>query len=108
MAWLFVIVGGLFETVFAVCLKLSDGFTRLWPTVGFAVSVTVSMGLLGLGLRELPVGTAYAVWTGIGAAGTAVVGMLLLDDPVTVVRLTAISLIVGGVIMLNLAGGSGH
>jgi len=108
MAWVLVIVGGLFETVFAVCLKVSDGFSRLWPTVGFVVSVAISMGLLGLGLRELPVGTAYAVWTGIGAAGTAVVGMLFLDDPATLLRISAILLIVGGVVMLNLAGGSAH
>jgi len=108
MAWVFVIVGGLFETVFAVCLKFSEGFTKPWPTLGFVVAVTISMGLLGLGLRELPVGTAYAVWTGIGAAGTALYGILFLDDPATVLRITAIVLIVGGVVVLNLAGGSGH
>lgn len=104
MAWVLVIVGGLFETVFAVCLKFSEGFTKLWPTVGFAVAVAISMRLLGLGLRDLPVGTAYAVWTGIGAAGTAAYGILFLDDPATVLRVTAIALIVGGVVMLNLAG----
>jgi quaternary ammonium compound-resistance protein SugE len=104
MAWALVIVGGLFETVFAVCLKASDGFTRLWPTVGFVVSVTISMGLLGLGLRDLPVGTAYAVWTGIGAAGTAAVGILYFDDPATLLRISAIVLIIAGVVMLNLSG----
>ncbi len=108
MAWLFVIVGGVFETAFALCLKASDGFTKLWPTVGFFVSVTISMGLLGLGLRELPVGAAYAVWVGIGAVGTAIVGMLYLGDPATLLRITAIALIVVGVVMLNLAGGSAH
>ena len=108
MAWLFVIVGGLFETMFAVSLKASDGFTRLWPTLGFAVSVTISMGLLGLGLKSLPVGAAYAVWVGIGAAGTAVAGMLFLDDPASVLSILAIALIIGGVVMLNLAGGSAH
>lgn len=108
MAWLYVIVGGLFETVFAVSLKESNGFSRLWPTVSFAVSVVISMALLGLGLRELPVGTAYAVWTGIGAAGTAAVGMLFMDDPATFLRIAAIGLIVCGVILLNLAGGSAH
>lgn len=107
MAWLLVIVGGLFETAFALFLKFSDGFTRLWPTVGFAVTMVISLGLLSLGLRELPVGTAYAVWTGIGAAGTAIIGMLFMHDPVSVVRVLAISLIVGGVILLNLAG-AGH
>ncbi|PSL06938.1 quaternary ammonium compound-resistance protein SugE [Haloactinopolyspora alba] len=108
MAWLFVIVGGLFETAFALCLKASDGFSKLWPTLGFAVSVAISMGLLGLGLRDLPVGTAYAVWVGIGAVGTAVVGILYLGDPATVLRTAAIAMIVGGVVMLNLAGGSAH
>lgn len=107
MAWLLVIVGGLFETAFALFLKFSDGFTRLWPTVGFVVTMVTSLGLLSLGLRELPVGTAYAVWTGIGAAGTAIIGMLFLHDPVSVLRVLAISLIVGGVILLNLAG-AGH
>lgn len=108
MAWVFVIVGGLFETLFALCLKASDGFTKLWPTLGFVVTVIISMGLLVLGLRELPVGTAYAVWTGIGAAGTAIVGMLFLDDPATLLRVSAITLIIGGVVLLNVAGGSGH
>lgn len=108
MAWLYVIVGGLFETAFAVSLKESNGFTRLWPTVSFVITVAISMGLLGLGLRDLPVGTAYAVWVGIGAVGTAIVGMLFFDDPATFLRLAAIGLIVGGVILLNLAGGSGH
>ncbi|RIQ34189.1 DMT family transporter [Jiangella rhizosphaerae] len=108
MAWLYVIVGGLFETAFAVSLKESHGFTRLWPTLSFAVSVTVSMLLLGLGLRDIPVGTAYAVWTGIGAAGTAIVGMLFFEDPATFLRIAAIGLIVCGVILLNLAGGAAH
>ena len=108
MAWLFVIIGGLFETAFALCLKASEGFTKLWPTVGFVLSVTVSMGLLGLGLRTLPVGTGYAVWVGIGAVGTAIVGILYLGDPATLLRVAAIALIVGGVIMLNLAEGAAH
>lgn len=108
MAWALVIIGGLFETVFAVFLKLSDGFTKLWPTLGFVAAVVVSMGLLGLGLRELPVGTAYAVWTGIGAAGTAIYGIVFLDDPATFLRISAILLIIGGVVLLNLARGSGH
>jgi quaternary ammonium compound-resistance protein SugE len=108
MAWAMVIVAGLFETAFAVSLKLSDGFSR-WPwTVAFAVFATISFTLLSLGLRELPVGSAYAVWTGIGAAGTAIVGMLFLKDPVTTVRLLSILLIVSGVVGLNLASSSAH
>jgi quaternary ammonium compound-resistance protein SugE len=108
MAWAMVIVAGAFETAFAVSLKLSDGFSR-WPwTVAFAVSATISFGLLSLGLRELPVGTAYAVWTGIGAAGTAAVGMLWLKDPVSTARLLSILLIVAGVVGLNLSSSSAH
>ncbi|TDE01313.1 DMT family transporter [Jiangella asiatica] len=108
MAWLYVIVGGLFETAFAVSLKESQGFSRLWWTLSFAISVIISMVLLGIGLRDLPVGTAYAVWTGIGAAGTAIVGMLFMNDPASMLRISAIGLIVGGVVLLNLAGGTAH
>jgi quaternary ammonium compound-resistance protein SugE len=108
MAWAMVIVAGLFETAFAVSLKLSDGFSR-WPwTAAFAVFATISFTLLSLGLRELPVGSAYAVWTGIGAAGTAIVGMLFLKDPVTTVRLLSILLIVSGVVGLNLSSSAAH
>lgn len=106
MAWALVIVAGLFETVFAVSLKLSDGFSRLGWSISFAVSAAVSFGLLSYGLRSLPVGSAYAVWTGIGAAGTAIVGMVFLRDPVTTVRLLSILLIVAGVVGLNLSSSS--
>ncbi len=108
MAWALVIVAGLFETAFAVALKLSDGFSRWGWTVTFAVCAAVSFTLLSIGLRTLPVGTAYAVWTGIGAAGTAVVGMLFLRDPVTTVRLLSILLIIAGVVGLNLSSSSAH
>lgn len=108
MAWFLVIVAGLFETVFAVSLKLSDGFSRLWWSLAFIASAAVSFGLLSYGLRSLPVGSAYAVWTGIGAAGTAVVGMVFLRDPVSTVRLVSIALIVAGVVGLNLAPSSAH
>jgi len=104
MAWVFVALGGLFETAFAVSLKYSAGFSRLWPTLSFAVCAVISFMLLTLGLRELPVGTAYAVWTGIGAVGTAVVGMVWLKDPTTVVRIGSIVLIVAGIVGLRLAG----
>ena len=108
MAWALVIVAGLFETVFAVSLKLSDGFSRLGWSVAFAVSAAISFGLLSHGLRSLPVGSAYAVWTGIGAVGTAIVGMVFLRDPVTTVRLLSILLIVAGVVGLNLSSSSAH
>jgi quaternary ammonium compound-resistance protein SugE len=108
VSWAFLILGGLFETAFAVSLKYSEGFTRLWPTVSFLACAVVSFVLLTLGLRDLPVGTAYAVWTGIGAVGTAVVGMMWLGDPAAIVRIVSILLIVSGIVGLNLAGSNGH
>ncbi len=104
MEWLIVVVAGVFELGFAVLLKQSANFTRLWPTVGFAACALISFGLLTLALRGLEIGPAYAVWTGIGAAGTAVVGMVALDESVSVVKLASIALIVVGVIGLNLSG----
>jgi quaternary ammonium compound-resistance protein SugE len=108
MAWTLVVVAGVFETAFAVSLKQSETFTRLWWSVSFVVCATASFALLSMALRTLPVGTAYAVWTGIGAGGTAVVGMLALGDPVTTVRIVAILLILGGVLALNLAPTAAH
>ncbi|HET9381691.1 MAG TPA: multidrug efflux SMR transporter [Streptomyces sp.] len=104
MAWLLVIVAGMLETGFAVCLKLSHGFTRLWPTIAFCVFALGSFGLLTLSLRKLDVGPAYAVWTGIGAAGTAAYGMLFLGDVVSTLKLVSISLVVVGVVGLQLSG----
>ncbi|MEI7520853.1 MAG: multidrug efflux SMR transporter [Thermoleophilia bacterium] len=104
MAWLVVIIAGLFEVVFATMLKLSNTFTRLWPTIGFAVAGTISFGLLAWALRTLPIGTAYAVWTGIGAAGTAALGIWVFDDPWGIARLSGIALIIVGVVVLNVSG----
>jgi quaternary ammonium compound-resistance protein SugE len=104
MAWVVLVAAGLFETAFAVLLKVSDGMSRLWPTVGFAACALISFGLLTIALRELEVGPAYAVWTGIGAAGTAVVGMILLGDTVSTAKLVSISLVLAGVVGLNLSG----
>lgn len=104
MAWLVIVVAGIFETGFAVALKLSHGMTRLWPTVGFAVCALTSFALLTVALRRLEVGAAYAVWTGIGAAGAAVVGMAFLGDGVSTLKLVSIGLILAGVIGLNLSG----
>ena len=104
MAWLVIVVAGMFETGFAVALKLSHGMTRLWPTVGFAVCALTSFDLLTVALRELEVGAAYAVWTGIGAAGAALVGMAFLGDGVSTLKLVSIGLILAGVIGLNLSG----
>lgn len=104
MAWFLVVIAGLFETAFAVLLKQSHGITRLWPTVGFAICALISFGLLTYALRSLEVGPAYAVWTGLGAAGTAVVGMAVLGEQVSVAKIVSIGLILGGVIGLNLSG----
>ncbi|MFY9929771.1 MAG: multidrug efflux SMR transporter [Streptosporangiaceae bacterium] len=104
MAWLMIVAAGLFETGFAVSLKLSHGLTRLWPTVAFAVCALASFGLLTVALRQLEVGAAYAVWTGIGSAGAAIVGMLWLGDPVSAVKLVSLGLILAGVVGLNLSG----
>jgi quaternary ammonium compound-resistance protein SugE len=102
--WLLVVVAGLFETGFAVLLKQSQGITRLWPTVGFAACALISFGLLTMALKKLEVGSAYAVWTGLGAAGTAVIGMWALDESVSALKVVSIGLILAGVIGLNLAG----
>jgi quaternary ammonium compound-resistance protein SugE len=104
MAWVALVAAGLFETAFAVCLKLSDGLRVFWPTVAFALSAVTSFGLLTFALRDLEVGPAYAVWTGIGAAGAATVGMIFLDDTVSILKLVSIALILAGVVGLNLSG----
>ncbi|MER8060111.1 QacE family quaternary ammonium compound efflux SMR transporter [Streptomyces sp. SID8366] len=106
MAWLLVIVAGMLETGFAVCLKLSHGFTRLWPTIAFASFALGSFGLLTLSLRKLDVGPAYAVWTGIGATGTAVYGMVFLGDVVSTLKLVSIGFVIVGIIGLQLSGSS--
>lgn len=103
MAWLLVVVAGFFETGFAVCLKRSHGFTRLWPTIAFAIFALTSFGLLTLSLRKLDVGPAYAVWTGIGASGTAIYGMAYLGDTVSALKIVSISLVIAGVIGLQLS-----
>ncbi|QKW39661.1 multidrug efflux SMR transporter [Actinomadura sp. NAK00032] len=105
MAWVLVIVAGLFEVAMALCLKGSKGFTEPLPSVGFLVFAVTSFGLLNLALKNLDVGTAYAVWVGIGAVGTAALGMLVMGDQVSAVKIGALALIILGVIGLNLAGG---
>jgi quaternary ammonium compound-resistance protein SugE len=108
MAWLLVILAGLLETGFAVALKASDGFTRLVPTVLFVVFAAGSFTLLSTALRSLPVGPAYAVWTGIGAAGTAVVGMIFLGESTAVLKLLSITAIIAGVVGLQLTSSAVH
>lgn len=105
MAWTLLIIAGGLETVWALALKQSDGFSRLAPTLVFAVAGLASVALLALALRDLPVGTAYAVWTGIGAVGAALAGIALLGEPATFARLAAVGLIATGIVWLALARG---
>jgi quaternary ammonium compound-resistance protein SugE len=101
MAWVVLFFAGLCEIGWAVGLKYTDGFTRLWPTVFTGVSLVVSMGLLGVAVKSLPLGTAYAVWTGIGAVGTVILGIVLFKEPATVARLVCVGLIVSGILGLK-------
>jgi quaternary ammonium compound-resistance protein SugE len=105
MAWVVLFLAGLLEVTWAIGLKYTEGFTRLWPSVGTAVALVGSMGLLGIALRTLPLGTAYAVWTGIGTIGTTVLGVVLFGEPATAFRLGCIALIVAGILGLKLASG---
>lgn len=102
MAWVALFVAGLLEIGWAVGLKYTEGFTRLWPTVGTAAALAASMGLLAFAMRTLPLGTAYAVWTGIGAAGTFFVGILHYGDPASMSRYLGVGLIIAGVVILQL------
>ena len=102
MSWILICIAGLFEVAWAVGLKYTHGFTRLWPSVGTVLAMAISVGLLGLAMRELPVGTAYAVWTGIGAVGTVILGIVLFGDPAGAARLLCIGLILGGIVGLKL------
>ena len=103
MAWIWLAFAGLLEIVWAVAMKQSEGFTRLWPSVLTLVAMVGSVLLLGLAMKTLPLGTAYAVWTGIGAVGAFVVGILFLGEPVTAMRLVAGSLIVGGLVLMKMS-----
>ena len=103
MAWVLLFIAGLFEVGWAVGLKYTDGFTRLWPSVGTGVALVASMLLLASAVRTLPLGTAYAVWTGIGTVGTAVLGIVLFREPATAMRLVCITMIVAGIVGLKLA-----
>ena len=102
MAWIYLLIAGLFEIAWAIGLKYTDGFSRLWPSLGTGTAMIVSLAFLGLALKELPVGTAYAVWTGIGAIGTVILGIILFGEPATALRLGCVGLIVVGIIGLKL------
>jgi quaternary ammonium compound-resistance protein SugE len=106
MAWLLLLLAGLCEVIWAVTLKYTHGFTRLWPSVGVFSGGIVSVYLLGMATKEIPIGTAYAVWTGIGAVGTALLGIALFNEPKTALRLGFIALIVAGIAGLRWASPS--
>ena len=102
MAWLYLLIAGLFEVAWAIGLKYTDGFTRLYPSIWTVASMAVSFLFLSLALKTLPVGTADAVWTGIGAVGVAILGIVLFAEPANALRLGCIGLIVGGIVGLKL------
>jgi quaternary ammonium compound-resistance protein SugE len=102
MAWIYLLLAGVFEIGFAIGLKYTAGFTRLWPSVGTIVAAAISLWLMTQALRTIPVGTAYAIWTGIGAVGVAVLGIVLFSDSASPARLGCITLIIAGVIGLKL------
>lgn len=102
MVWILLVLAGLFEIVWAVGLKYTEGFTRLWPTVGTVSAMIVSFGLLAHVLKTLPIGTAYAIWTGIGAVGTALVGIIVLGESASPARLACIGMIAAGIVGLKL------
>jgi quaternary ammonium compound-resistance protein SugE len=102
MVWILLVLAGLFEIVWAVGLKYTEGFTRLWPTVGTVAAMIVSFGLLAHVLKTLPIGTAYAIWTGIGAVGTALVGIIVLGESASPARLACIGSIAAGIVGLKL------
>jgi len=102
MPWVLLFIAGLFEVTWAIGLKYTEGFTRFWPSAATLAAMTLSIVLLGLAMRTLPVGTAYAVWTGIGAVGTVILGIVLFAEPATAARLACVGLIVAGILGLKL------
>ena len=103
MAWTILVLAGLFEIGWAIGLKYTDGFSRLWPSVWTVAAMIVSLGLLGIAMKTLPVGTSYAVWVGVGAVGTAILGIVLFGEPATAGRIASLALILAGIVGLKLA-----
>jgi quaternary ammonium compound-resistance protein SugE len=103
MAWSILVLAGLCEVGWAIGLKYTEGFTRLWPTVWTAVAMLISLWLLGIAMKSLPVGTAYSVWVGVGAVGTVILGIVLHGEPANAARLISVTLIIAGIIGLKLA-----
>jgi quaternary ammonium compound-resistance protein SugE len=103
MAWVVLVLAGLFEVGWAIGLKYTAGFTRLWPTIWTAAAMIISLWLLGIAMKSLPIGTAYSVWVGVGAVGTVFLGIVLLGEPVNAGRLVSVALIIAGIIGIKLA-----
>ena len=103
MAWIILVLAGVCEVGWAIGLKYTEGFTRPWPTMGTAIAMVVSLWLLGIAMKSLPVGTAYSAWVGVGAVGTVTLGILLFEEPATPARLLSVVLIVAGIVGLKLA-----
>jgi quaternary ammonium compound-resistance protein SugE len=103
LSWLILLIAGLFEIGWAIGLKYTEGFTRLWPTVGTVACMILSVLLLGLAVKTLPVGSAYAVWVGVGAVGTVILGIILLGEPASLARLVSVGFIIVGIVGLKLA-----
>ena len=103
MPWIILVLAGLFEVGWAIGLKYTDGFTKLWPTVGTVAAMAISLGLLGIAMKSLPVGTAYAIWVGVGAVGTVILEIVLFNEPTNPLRLVSVGLIVAGLVGLKLA-----
>lgn len=103
MPWIILVLAGLFEIGWAIGLKYTDGFSKLWPTVGTVAAMAISLGLLGIAMKSLPVGTAYAIWVGVGAVGTVILGIILFQEPLNALRVISVALIVAGLVGLKLA-----
>lgn len=103
MNWGILVLAGVLEVVWAIGLKYTDGFSKLWPSVGTIVAMAASVVLLAIAMKSLPVGTAYAIWVGIGAVGTAIMGIFLFNEPASAARLISFALIISGIIGLKLA-----
>jgi quaternary ammonium compound-resistance protein SugE len=102
MSWVILVLAGLFEVGWAIGLKYAEGFTRLWPTIWTILAMIISLWLLGVAVKSLPVGTAYSIWVGVGAVGTVILGIVLLGEPANAARLISVVLIIAGIIGLKL------
>lgn len=103
MNWIILVIAGLFEVGWAIGLKYTEGFTRLWATVWTIISMIISLGLLGIAMKGLPVGTAYSMWVGVGAVGTVILGVVLLGESASLPRMISVALIIAGIIGLKLS-----